>query len=107
MRGPPRCTCRVWSARLVGRAQSLLEELLPAELAPAAAELAPYLADSFGNATRIDYGTGEALGVLCLVRCGGTTLCIEHGTGAPPAGCFPARLGDGLAVRARSTRRAG
>lgn len=32
--------------------------VLPESLQPAAEELGGYLADSFGNATRIDYGTG-------------------------------------------------
>lgn len=33
--------------------------VLPPALSAASAELAPYLADSFGNGTRIDYGTGH------------------------------------------------
>ena len=36
----------------------LTAEVLPAGLEGAAVELAGYLSDSFGNATRIDYGTG-------------------------------------------------
>eukprot|EP00955_Chlamydomonas_euryale_P046724 353484-Chlamydomonas_euryale.AAC.6 len=39
-----------------------------------APQLSPYLADSFGNATRIDYGTGHettfAALLFCLARLG-------------------------------------
>lgn len=38
--------------------RQLMAGVLPEALQPAAAELAGYFADSFGNATRIDYGTG-------------------------------------------------
>jgi serine/threonine-protein phosphatase 2A activator len=38
-------------------------------------ELVPYLLDSFGNSTRIDYGTGHEMAFVmllcCLFRCGG------------------------------------
>lgn len=43
--------------------------MLPPELAPAAGELNPYLLDSFGNAWRIDYGTGHELAFVCLLYC--------------------------------------
>ncbi len=43
-------------------APDLVRRVLPAHLDTAAVELAPYFADSFGNATRIDYGTGRWLG---------------------------------------------
>ena len=39
-------------------ADMLLSKLLPTELHPAKIELLPYLMDSFGNSTRIDYGSG-------------------------------------------------
>ena len=46
-----------------------MTQILPPELAGAAVELAPYFCDSWGNATRIDYGTGHettfvAIGLL-------------------------------------------
>ena len=47
--------------------------VLPHELQAAAVELGPYLCDAFGNATRIDYGTGHEtafaqwLCALCLL----------------------------------------
>lgn len=39
-------------------AESLLKLVLPEELHPAIVEVAVYLIESFGNSTRIDYGTG-------------------------------------------------
>ena len=48
--------------------------MLPPSLAAAEVELSPYLCDAFGNATRIDYGTGHettfALWLLCLLKLG-------------------------------------
>ncbi|MBO8631155.1 hypothetical protein INO08_15730, partial [Staphylococcus aureus] len=55
---------------------SLLSDLLlrPHSLEPAAVEIFPYFADSFGNASRIDYGTGHetnfAAFLYCLARLG-------------------------------------
>lgn len=43
---------------LLQRAESLLKNILEEKYAPAIEELTPYLTDSFGNSTRIDYGTG-------------------------------------------------
>ena len=79
---------RTWFAKMSSSAAELLAGVVPPDLAPALVELAPYFADSFGNATRIDYGTGHEttfcallcclakLGVLketdLLVRAGGT-----------------------------------
>jgi serine/threonine-protein phosphatase 2A activator len=60
---------RTWHARLVQRAEELLRGVLPEELHGAAAELAPYLTDSFGNATRIDYGTGHETTFVALLFC--------------------------------------
>jgi serine/threonine-protein phosphatase 2A activator len=50
---------RTWHSRLVSDAATLCRGLLPPEHAGAEVELAPYLCDAFGNATRIDYGTGH------------------------------------------------
>ncbi|GLC35448.1 hypothetical protein PLESTB_000206100 [Pleodorina starrii] len=63
---------RTWSARLAERAAPLLESVLGSEAAaaaPAVAELVPYLLDSFGNATRIDYGTGHETQFCALLYC--------------------------------------
>ncbi|EEC07285.1 hypothetical protein IscW_ISCW006713, partial [Ixodes scapularis] len=40
-------------------AEEPLREALPEDCRPAVVELFPYLQESFGNMTRIDYGTGE------------------------------------------------
>lgn len=40
-------------------ADDLIYSLLPVEKKGAAIELVPYFLDSFGNATRIDYGSGN------------------------------------------------
>jgi serine/threonine-protein phosphatase 2A activator len=60
---------RTWHARLVESAPSLLKSVMPEPLAPLAEELAPYLWDSFGNATRIDYGTGHETTFAALLYC--------------------------------------
>lgn len=62
---------RTWSARLAELAPALLAALLPPPLAAAGAatELLPYLLDSFGNATRIDYGTGHETCFCALLYC--------------------------------------
>ncbi|PIO57892.1 phosphotyrosyl phosphate activator protein, partial [Teladorsagia circumcincta] len=53
---------------------NIVTNLLPDEMKPASVELCPYLGDSFGNATRIDYGSGHescfAIFLLCLYRIG-------------------------------------
>lgn len=44
-------------------------QLLPSELSSAAVELLPYLLDSFGNPTRIDYGTGHETTFVAFLYC--------------------------------------
>ncbi|KAJ1892561.1 Serine/threonine-protein phosphatase 2A activator [Kickxella alabastrina] len=65
---------RQWVARLEEQALRLLCELLPEKWHSAADELAPYLTMAFGNATRIDYGSGHelsfAMWLLCLCKIG-------------------------------------
>ncbi|WOL08724.1 serine/threonine-protein phosphatase 2A activator-like [Canna indica] len=67
---------RTWHARLTDEGHGLVLALLPPsdELRSAADELVPYLLDSFGNASRIDYGTGHetnfAAFLYCLARLG-------------------------------------
>ncbi|MCO5560214.1 hypothetical protein L7F22_013824 [Adiantum nelumboides] len=65
---------RDWQARLQEQGPSFVVKLLPKETEPAVMELFPYFADSFGNATRIDYGTGHeanfAAFLFCLARLG-------------------------------------
>jgi len=45
------------------------KSLLPAHLQSASIELAPYFIDSFGNATRIDYGTGHETTFVAWLYC--------------------------------------
>lgn len=49
-------------------------KFLPENLKPATVEIVPYFSDSFGNASRIDYGTGHetnfAAWLYCLARLG-------------------------------------
>ncbi|PSC73914.1 serine threonine-phosphatase 2A activator [Micractinium conductrix] len=60
---------RTWFARMAEAAPQLTAEVLPAGLEGAAVELAGYLSDSFGNATRIDYGTGHETTFCALLYC--------------------------------------
>ena len=60
---------RTWSTRLREQAEGLLTAVLPDEHKGAAVELVPYLLDSFGNPTRIDYGTGHETTFVALLYC--------------------------------------
>lgn len=44
-------------------------QLLPQQLSGAAVELLPYWLDSFGNPTRIDYGTGHETTFVAFLYC--------------------------------------
>ncbi|KAJ8565328.1 hypothetical protein K7X08_007904 [Anisodus acutangulus] len=65
---------RTWHERMSCDAESFLLRLLPFELKEASVELVPYFTDSFGNSSRIDYGTGHetnfAAWLYCLARLG-------------------------------------
>jgi hypothetical protein len=53
---------RTWHQRLLEKIPIFLDNLLPeGDIKNASIELGPYLADMFGNPTRIDYGTGHEL----------------------------------------------
>jgi len=52
---------KTWHERLVKEADSLTRHVLADVRPEASVELATYLKDSFGNATRIDYGTGHEM----------------------------------------------
>ncbi|KAG9047036.1 Serine/threonine-protein phosphatase 2A activator 1 [Tulasnella sp. UAMH 9824] len=52
---------REWGAKLEKEAPGLLEKLLPANLQYAVPLLLPYLNQSFGSFTRLDYGSGHEL----------------------------------------------
>ncbi|KAL6184139.1 hypothetical protein ACLB2K_045543 [Fragaria x ananassa] len=63
---------RVWHDRLVQNSPDLMLKFLPPHLQPSTVEIVPYFTDSFGNPSRIDYGTGHetnfAAWLYCLAR---------------------------------------
>nr|XP_043621125.1 serine/threonine-protein phosphatase 2A activator [Erigeron canadensis] len=65
---------RDWHSRMTENADSFMLQFLPADLHSATVELTPYFTDSFGNMSRIDYGTGHetnfAAWLYCLARLG-------------------------------------
>jgi serine/threonine-protein phosphatase 2A activator len=65
---------RTWHERLVNSGESLMFRFLPENLRDATVEIVPYFSDSFGNSSRIDYGTGHetnfAAWLYCLARLG-------------------------------------
>ncbi|KAK4423282.1 Serine/threonine-protein phosphatase 2A activator [Sesamum alatum] len=65
---------RVWHERMSAEAESFMLGFLPPHLHDSTVELVPYFTDSFGNASRIDYGTGHetnfAAWLYCLARLG-------------------------------------
>uniref|UniRef100_A0A0D6QUK5 Serine/threonine-protein phosphatase 2A activator n=1 Tax=Araucaria cunninghamii TaxID=56994 RepID=A0A0D6QUK5_ARACU len=65
---------RIWQERLQQEGPELMLRVLPLEIQEARLEIFPYFADSFGNASRIDYGTGHetnfAAWLFCLARLG-------------------------------------
>ncbi|XP_074582995.1 uncharacterized protein LOC141839199 [Curcuma longa] len=62
---------RTWHARLTDEGHGLVLALLPEsdEFRPSADELFPYFLDSFGNAYRIDYGTGHETNFAAFLYC--------------------------------------
>lgn len=61
---------RDWWGLLEGQAAALLEQVVgQGEARAAVPELVPYLLDSFGNPTRIDYGTGHEMAFVMLLCC--------------------------------------
>lgn len=65
---------RDWHNRMTENSDSFMLQLLPTHLSSATIELTPYFTDSFGNSTRIDYGTGHETNftawLYCLARLG-------------------------------------
>jgi serine/threonine-protein phosphatase 2A activator len=60
---------RQWHARMCERSEDLVQNILPDTLKGSAKELAYYFADSFGNTTRIDYGTGHETNFFVFLYC--------------------------------------
>ncbi|OCT65409.1 hypothetical protein XELAEV_18041649mg, partial [Xenopus laevis] len=65
---------RTWYAKLDKEAENLVSTVIPLHLSAAVPKVAVYLKESFGNATRIDYGTGHeadfASFLFCLCKIG-------------------------------------
>lgn len=55
---------RTWHEKVRSNAEAYVKELLPEHLQDATVEILPYLLDSFGNSTRIDYGTGHEMSFI-------------------------------------------
>jgi hypothetical protein len=60
---------RAWHDKVVELAPGLMERLLGGLHPGSATELLSYFLDSFGNATRIDYGTGHETTFVILLFC--------------------------------------
>ncbi|XP_037041992.1 serine/threonine-protein phosphatase 2A activator [Bradysia coprophila] len=76
---------RDWFEKMKTSAKDLLEDVLPEELHPAIVEIGVYFTESFGNSTRIDYGTGHELSFImflcCLFKIGALTELDKTVTG--------------------------
>ena len=57
---------RLWYDKIGSNLESLLKDLVPAEYI---AEVGTYLNCSFGDRTRIDYGTGHEANFMCFLLC--------------------------------------
>lgn len=62
-------TYRKWYERMASEIEGLVDSILPDNLKGALIELIPYLLDSFGNPTRIDYGSGHEACFLIFLFC--------------------------------------
>jgi len=60
---------RSWFAQLEKSSIELLSTILPPSIQDAKVELIPYFLQSFGNPSRIDYGTGHELNFVALIYC--------------------------------------
>lgn len=60
---------RSWHKKMTEATDDLLAKVLPAHLQAALVELRVYFMDSFGNQTRIDYGTGHELNFVMFLIC--------------------------------------
>nr|CAG8521295.1 8272_t:CDS:2 [Entrophospora candida] len=60
---------RTWINRLEQNVEIIHKDILPIEYYDHIIELAPYFVESFGNSTRIDYGSGHELNFVCWLCC--------------------------------------
>jgi serine/threonine-protein phosphatase 2A activator len=61
----------------------MCKALLTEESIGAEVELCPYLYDAFGNATRIDYGTGHETTFMIFMCTLAFTVCIANALSHP------------------------
>ncbi|EPY52483.1 protein phosphatase type 2A [Schizosaccharomyces cryophilus OY26] len=59
---------RKWHAKLMESAPTMLDTIVPSSLGAAQVELLDYFLGSFGNAQRIDFGTGHELNFLGFLK---------------------------------------
>eukprot|EP01133_Synstelium_polycarpum_P007717 gene7717-9038_t len=69
---------RTFYTRVADTAKELHERIIPAEKHAAIVELIPYLLDSLGNQTRLDYGTGHELHFVCWLYCLRAIGVLKH-----------------------------
>ncbi|XP_076233315.1 serine/threonine-protein phosphatase 2A activator [Calliopsis andreniformis] len=60
---------KIWHEKLQQNGVTELQKVLPEELHRAVPEIVQYLYESFGNPTRIDYGTGHEMAFLMFLCC--------------------------------------
>ncbi|XP_023934031.1 serine/threonine-protein phosphatase 2A activator [Bicyclus anynana] len=60
---------RDWLTKVKSCSTELLQEVMPSQLHLAIPEIKVYLEESFGNATRIDYGTGHEMSFIMFLCC--------------------------------------
>lgn len=60
---------RDWYDKMKDAAPELVYNIVGDDLGEATIEILPYLLDSFGNRTRIDYGTGHETAFVCFLYC--------------------------------------
>ncbi|KAL7180764.1 hypothetical protein ACSBR1_039760 [Camellia fascicularis] len=60
---------RTWHSRMTENAESFMLAFLPEDLQSATVEIVPYFTDSFGNSSRIDYGTGHETNFAAWLYC--------------------------------------
>jgi serine/threonine-protein phosphatase 2A activator len=60
---------RQWFQKMKDAAPEIVYNILGDELGEATLEILPYFLDSFGNCSRIDYGTGHETAFICFLYC--------------------------------------
>ncbi|GMH40343.1 hypothetical protein BSKO_08247 [Bryopsis sp. KO-2023] len=69
---------RTWFEKLESEGRGIVDSILPENLKTATIELFPYFLDSFGNKTRIDYGTGHETTFCGFLYCLGKLQVLKE-----------------------------